>query len=174
MKRQLIVSGFLTILCCLFAGCSTVPMKVDSVSNPYMKLSEYKRFSFASSPAVDQQKEQRLQGIVKKEMEEKGFVFDDKAPQFLVDITASEDSNLVQKEKIEQEFRVLLVFSDLIYRKQTIDPKLVWQGEAHSSSAGRDVSALDVEKCLVIGLIQSYPGTLKAVTKEVSSSSCKK
>ena len=173
LKKLLVVSGLFSALC-LFSACANIPMKVDSVSNPYLQSAEYKRFSFTPAHAADQQKEQHLMDVVKKGMGEKGFVFDDKDPQFLIDITFGEESKQVDKGYVDVTNKVALVFIDVMYRKQTTDAKLVWQGEARSSSGNRDVSAIDVEKCLAIGLLQSYPNTLKSSAKDVSASSCKK
>jgi hypothetical protein len=152
-------------------------MKVDSFNNPYLQITEYKRFSFTQLHADNTLKEQHLVSIVKKKMEDKGFVYDDKLPQFIVDVNFSEVSKQVKdkndKPSLDITKNVTVVFQDMIYRKQNADVKLVWQGEASTSSSGGEFSTADVEKCLIIGILQAYPGKFKSITKSVSASSCK-
>lgn len=176
MKGQLIVSGFLSVICCLLVGCAGVPMEVNTVNNPYLLPAEYKRFTFTPVHSENQRKEQHLVTVVKSEMEGKGFVFDDKSPQFIVDINVSEAPKQIQKDKngfTDVTKKVELIFMDVINRRLYSEPKMVWRGEAQSHSTGGDFRSVDIERCLVIGLLQAYPDRLKSVTKSVTSFSCR-
>lgn len=176
MKRQMLVLGFFSVICCLLVGCADIPMKVDSFNNPYLQQEEYKRFSFTPLHTDNKPKEQQLMSVVKKELENKGFVYDDKAPQFIVDINWGQESNQVMDKSNKPSLlitkKVVIVFMDMIYRKQNSGAKLVWQGEASSSSSEPEFSNSDIEKCLIIGILQVYPGKFKSISKKVSSSSC--
>lgn len=151
-------------------------MKVSSINNSYLQPKEYKRFSFTPGHSENKPKEDKLAAFTKKEMEENGFVFDDKTPQFLIGIDFSEESKQMLKDKkeyTEVTKKVELVFIDMIYRKMFSEPKMVWRGEA-VSVAGPELDSVDIEKCLVIGLVQSYPDRFKSAEKNVRQSSCKK
>jgi hypothetical protein len=176
LKKQVIVSGLFSIICCLLVGCAGIEMKIDSINNPYLQQTEYKRFSFTQPHSDNKPKEQYLVSVVKKEMESKGFVHDEKAPQFLVDVSFSEVSRQVKdkndKPSLDITKKVAIVFLDMIYQKQNPDAKLVWQGEASSNSSDSEFGTKDIEKCLIIGILQVYPGKFKSITKNVSSFSC--
>ena len=177
LKRQLAALGFLCVICCLLAACgpSAVKMKVDSFNNPYLQNVEYKRFSFLPVNSENQPKEQHLFSIIKKVMEEKGFIFDAASPQFQIAVHFSEESRKVlksssEKPSIEITKRISITFVDVVYSKPDYEAKLVWQGEASSS---RDIIDVDVEKCIIVGLLQAYPGRVNATSREVKADWCK-
>lgn len=179
MNKLLIAPFLLCAICCLLAGCSGIRMNVDSFNNSYLQIAEYKRFSFLASKKVEQAKEQHLFSVVKKELEEKSLVYDDKAPQFLIALNISDETMKERKsnsEKVVSDVtnRVTIVFIDNIYNKQNSGTKIVWQGEASTNSSGPDLNSVDVEKCLVIGILQEYPNKLKSIPKSVNSYWCGK
>jgi hypothetical protein len=63
-----------------------------------------------------------------------------------------------------------MVFGDLLTDTQTRIQKLLWQGEA---VATYEIGKVDLETCLIYGLIQSYPGKQNAVTRPVKAKLCR-
>jgi hypothetical protein len=80
----------LKLLCCayfaLLIGCgpSRIVMAVDSYGNPDLNIAEYKRFSFLPLNSEKPLMEKQLFSFIKIEMEKKGYIYDDKMPQFLI------------------------------------------------------------------------------------------
>jgi len=95
-------NSLLMLLCCayfgLLIGCgpARIQMKVDSYNNPDLNISEYKRFSFLSVNTDKPLMEKELFSYIKIEMEKKGYIYDDKIPQFLIAVQAGKGSREIQ------------------------------------------------------------------------------
>jgi len=85
-KRNLL----LLMMCCayfgLLIGCgpTRIGMKVDSYNNTDLNISDYKRFSFLPVNTDKPLMEKELFSYIKTEMIKKGYIYDDKMPQFLI------------------------------------------------------------------------------------------
>jgi len=104
-KRNLL----LLMLCCayfgLLIGCgpSRIQMKLDTYSNPDLNISEYKRFSFLPANNDKPLMEKELFSYIKIEMEKKGYIYDDKMPQFIIVVQAGKSSHEKQKRVRSRE-----------------------------------------------------------------------
>lgn len=179
LKARLVLFGLWCVVFGFLAGCSGVRMNVDSFNNPYLPLAEYKKFSFLPSDVVDKAKEQRLFAVVKKEMEVRGLVFDDKAPQFFIALNVKEDVKKGQNansKNAEPEVtsKITVVLIDNKYTEKSAGAKMLWQGEASTSGPLSEISSIDVEKCLILGIMQAYPQKIKSTPKNINSFWCRK
>jgi hypothetical protein len=177
LKARLVLFGFCSVIFSFLAGCSGVRMNVDTFNNPYLPITEYKRFSFLPSGIGDKTKEQHLFSVVKKDMEERGLVFDEKTPQFLIAVTVAEETKKNKNSNddklvAETTKKVSIIFIDNMHNKK--ETKLVWEGDASTTGLDVDLSNVDVEKCLIIGILQDYPNKLKSMSKNIYSFWCRK
>ncbi len=85
MKKQ---SLFVMLCCsclCFLIGCGArIQMKVDSYLNQDLNISEYKSFSFLPTNNEKPLMEKQLFAFIRSEMEKKGYIYNDKEPQFLI------------------------------------------------------------------------------------------
>lgn len=179
LKVRMFLFGLSCILFATLSGCTTINMNVETLNNPYLPTKQYHSFTLLKSNSAAQQNESRLNSIIKNEIEKKGLVFDDKSPQLLIAIHSTEKSDNLQNvkdEKISEKLtkNLTIVLIDNIYKKQTNENKLVWQGSASATGTVSDFSSTDIEKCLIIGILQDYPNKHIATNKGINSFWCRK
>jgi hypothetical protein len=75
---------FCTCLCFLMGCAARVQMNVDSFINQDLNVAAYSRFSFLPVNSDKPLMEKELFTFIRSEMEKKGYIYDDKYPQFLV------------------------------------------------------------------------------------------
>ena len=207
-KRHL----FLKLLFCayliLLIGCgpSRIIMNVKSYDNPDLNIAEYKRFSFLPINKEKPLMEKHLFSIIQSVMKDKGYVYDDKNPQFLISIYVGINSREVQGKVSSRPIQVYqpppigskpgtygsyqtqyvtegggthvintrfmkIDFIDFINKQPTDKINYVWQGEVTCGDSNR--KGVDIDKCLIIGLLQDYPVKQDSSMKKVEINKCK-
>lgn len=100
MKKQPLLSAIVCCIClCFLAGCGTprITMKMDSFINQDLNVAEYNRFSFLSVNSEKPLMEKQLFTFIRSEMEKKGYLYDDKNPQFLIVVKTGTQSQEKQE-----------------------------------------------------------------------------
>ncbi len=154
------------------SGCSmkNVPVTVTSFNNPYTSTKTYKKFVFAQLDGLSQPPDQHLRDAAKKALEERGYTFNADAPEFIVSIQSSNEPINGQKNTDKpvppvDSKKIKIVFGDPHYNK------LIWQGEG---TAVYEADKINLEKCILLGLLQNYPEKRNSVLTIVKPDLCKK
>ena len=171
LKKALYAIGLLCFVIPSLTGCAlnNVPVTVTSFNNPYINKTTYKRFTFTQIDELKQTPDQHLLEITKKVLEGSGFVYDSTSPEFIVSVQSSNEpiklnENADKKASSVVSKKVRIIFGDYLYAK------MIWQGEATSLYESGKV---DLEQCILMGLLQSYPNKYTSVTKSVKGNLCK-
>jgi hypothetical protein len=88
MKKQSLFAILCCICLCFLMGCGTarIGMNVESFINQDLNVADYNRFSFLPINTEKPLMEKQLFTFVRSEMEKKGYIYDDKEPQFLITV----------------------------------------------------------------------------------------
>lgn len=95
MKKNAISKAIpLFLLCITLLGCgpSKFHMDFEGFNNPDINIAEYKKFSFLPTDSEFPLKEKMLFQYIRDVMQQKGFIYDDNQPQFLVFVKMAERS----------------------------------------------------------------------------------
>ena len=208
MKKQTLLFAMLCFVCLyFFIGCGArVQMKVDSYSNTDLNIEEYKKFSFLPINKDKPLMEKHLFSIIQSVMEDKGYIYDDKNPQFLISIRVDINSREIQKDVSSRPVQVYqpppigsklgtygtyqtqyvtqgggtriintrimsIDFINFLNRQPTDKINYIWQGELTCNRSS--IKGADIDKCLIIGLLQDYPLKQIGSIKRVEINKCK-
>jgi hypothetical protein len=204
-KRNLL----LLMTCCayfgLLIGCgpSRIEMKVDSYNNQDLNISDYKRFSFLPVNSEKPLMEKELFSYIKIEMIKKGYIYDEKMPQFLIAVRLGASSQDVQEGVSSRPVQVYQPpapgkggvgtwqtqyvtqggGSDTVYTRwmkiDSIDALNKKPGDKitylwQGEATSEGSSVLSVVvKCLISGLLRDYPAKLTGSKITLKFDECK-
>ncbi|MCG6535992.1 MAG: DUF4136 domain-containing protein [Syntrophales bacterium LBB04] len=183
-------------------GPARIAMKVESFNNPDVELSNYKRFALLNIQNEKQLLEKELQSSIKKAMEQKGFFYDEKNPDFLIAVNFGVEARTEQHKVSSRPVQVYqpeygkvgtwqtqhvtsgggssvvetkwmkIDFIDNKNRTNSERPDFIWQGEVKSDTKREFTHISD---CLIMGLMEDFPMSKNKTTlKKIPYSSCEK
>lgn len=86
MKKYNYCLGFIVLACLILTGCATIEMDVKAYSDPERNLLEVKRFKLVPINKENPLLEKELLFMVKEQLVQKGYIYDEANPDFLVAI----------------------------------------------------------------------------------------
>ncbi len=202
------VSTFLLIIATLIftslsaCGPARLGMNVESFNNPDIELSTYKRFSFLSVNDEQALLEKNLQLTIREVMQQKGFIYDENAPDFLITVKFGVEKNVEQEKirsrpvqvyqpeygkpgkwetqyvtqgggtKVKETKWIKIDLIDNKVKKDSGKIDFIWQGEAQTDDRN---TFREISPCLIMGLLADYPIKINSKPKRyIPYQDCKK
>lgn len=180
----LLIVGTLILLYLCGCGPARLAMNVESLNNPDIEISTYKRFSFLSVNDEQALLEKNLQLMIREVMQQKGFIYDEDVPDFLIKVKFGVEKTVEQEKvrsrpvqvyqpeygkpgkwetryvtqgggtKVKETKWIKIDLIDNKMKKDSGKTNVIWQGEVQTDDSN---TFTEISPCLIMGLLADYP-----------------